>query len=466
MRVGEGRAVGLRLAMIGLLLASLGCVRRTAEPEPFRGPDLEVTLRHYLGSPLAGPRVIEEPEVSGPFRPVRITLYALEGFPESDFSPVATWTHLIATEGDRLPLRAAPQILRNASLSDDPERVRALRERLESGDLGGWERLSESHGVLAPGVTLEIAARTPPWPEDIGFEEPRFTVSITDPEDRESLLIGLAAEGLGEVLLPEEEELEVAAMPEEKEEEPPEPISEIPIGELVLLDVAGPEAVVGFLGRSPFLAAARGLFLVIEVGPAPGEGSPEAAALEPAIVRCRFDVEETARQAIELATVLRPASPVGPRFQRSQFRPAVATSRERRSLAFVARTVGARFSEDVALSAPDVIVGEAIRRGQNELGSLDRWPDREGLAMILERTAYEAVLGEIGTIGSRPGLESLVLRHAGELVRHPALIEEILRKSRHAADPAAAAHPGERDLPRGQLARSPASGPRLPRPGR
>jgi len=207
-------------------------------------------------------------------------------------------------------------------------------------------------------------------------------------------------------------------------------------GELVLLDadaLKGRNRLV-FLLPSPFPRDwPRALAVGVEVSAAPDASDPHHEAWRRAVARCRDDLAAAG------------PSPA-PSLQEPGSSGLAAvldglTWRERRrdALDSLARTAGADLTRDLLYILPSGLLRSLAETVHDLAGSERR---RKGvddfsmatLAWILDRTAVRLLAGELDRESISPELEAILVRHAGEVARHPDLIKEFADAAKNRKD--------------------------------
>ena len=409
-----------------LVLALGAC--RGAPPAPPPAPLLppgwraerEVLAGTSLSGALPSPAPAEEPAARS--WSVRVRLVALEHAPAAELLPLAGRSELVLDLERVDPLVATLRLLGDAAVAPG-DQARALVAEVEAGAAGRWEEAALVEGVLAPGTTLRATVLAvervkEPWnflrehPE-LGPVEKRLAVQVEHAGDAPRIALALDDVAAGRE--------ETAPEDVVRGERPPS--APALRHELVLLrdrpELGG--APLALLVPSPFESGAAGAWLVevAVLGPPASEAELEER---------RLALEED-RPALEAATQALEASarPVTPEETRAR-RLASAVSglgeaEDTRAILLHAASAagGAPLTTDLALVAEDELLGRFVD-ALVAAGVPDAAPER--LGWELEGAALR-FLADQALAGTLPApLEGVLLRHAGELARSPAVLTQ------------------------------------------
>jgi hypothetical protein len=424
----------LTLFMLVATATLVAACASTPPPPPFRGPPIDLDITHFAGSPLSGP--VDEGADEGALDAVAVTVLALERLPDDLLGAASLATDLIVAPADvnmLLPVGRLSRDARYGARAADREQFQA---RLASGDLGRTVTVGVARGAAGAGITsrFAITAREerlhPDRPVSV---RPRLTLLLrgegpsvaTGPLRLAVVLDGLIAEEAES-----DEPIALAGDAGTEDEAPAAPRRRVVREESILLrSEPGDEGhCITVVIPTPFdPAGGAALAVLLDVTPTPGPDSPDAALHRDAIARCRREVVDAAARARTETSRGVPPSNVWPGLGATLG--TADAPPPRRSLAFLARSTGAPFAEDLALAATDELVAAFGQSVFEALATAPEWPERDALAWILEREAYRRIAEELVSSGRAPALESLLVRHLGEVGRHPALMEELLLES-------------------------------------
>ncbi len=433
------RVFSSSVAVAILSLASIGCVTPDPAPGPLPIPELVTSVRHVGGSPYfeaAHQGELSEGEAH-PFL-VRVDLVALEFFPEEAFEPLADQVRMISVTRDDAPLLPASRLTSGARMGSAPSRE-LLREALEKEEFGRQAHLTSFIAALRPGVTAvfeSIDAAASPHPHTWEPVVRRGELRIQRPwaaeqppaEPGPDIRVVLALEDLVEPL-PDDVELD------EGTSRPPQP----PVlqREEILLDPRSFERTDSFviIFASPFRQGeARALAAIVDIADSRFLTKTDTLFLEEALARCDTDLKGW----IPLSTLPAgsPAEFSGPGIDAALARLAVP-GQTRGALLFLADATDASLTRDLALAAADIHVDvaaesllDAIDRtsaGDSAASALD---NAAGLGWLIEKTIYKLLIEYARNDAMSPELEGALIRHAGELGRHPSDLDDALDRSR------------------------------------
>lgn len=411
--------------LLFLLLAAImadwiltGCTTPPRTPLPLRPVTLVSHVTHHAGSPLDGPgnRSPESPALASALR-VRFAVFGLEKMPGHAFSPLGASSRLVVEESDS-PLLPAVRLASGTRFTTCPDAA-AFQKALASLQSGRNRLLATEWGVLPAGTTSVLALTgDSAFPRNRRRPPPcRIRVMVHRPKGPSPNDVLQAALGM--------QVLANAASHSAQDR-----------GELVLVDA---DALKGrnhlvFLLPSPFPRDwPRALAVGVEVTAAPDSSDPFLTAWKQAVSRCQDD----------LAAAAPPSAPSG----REPGPPGLAavldglTWRERRrdALDSLARAAGADLTRDLLYILPSGIL-RSLAEEVHDLAGSER--SREGsdgismdtLAWFLDRTAVRLLAGKLDQESLSPELEAILVRHTGEVARHPDLIKEFADAARNRKD--------------------------------
>jgi hypothetical protein len=380
-----------RPAVVLLLLAAcLGACKSPPEPPPpFVGPAVETEVTHFVGSPVSGPRAGAAIPPDAMFHQVLVRLYAVERYPEDYGVPAASRARLVvARRGHDRPLLAAARATERVRIGLGKRERGIFLEALRNRRWGRRVRLGTLRGALTSGLTSMFSVRSAAGLVRVQVHRGAADLALVAKDVQVALVAGAA---------------EACLVESERE------------GEVHVLTAVFP---------SPFPdGTGEALAAVVEISPPP-TGSTKRDAHREAVAR---SIEDAARAAAD-RTGLEPIEvPVW-----TGLADALAgldsPSTRRGALAYLARETGASFAEDLALSAPEAVVSDVAER----VAGAERPDAPSALGFLIEHAAFRAACAATEAGDAR--CEALLLTRAGEVGRHPALLEELLGKAGHVED--------------------------------
>lgn len=420
------RAIFSSAAVSLLLFLSGGCVSPEPAPGPLPVPELVTSVRHLAGSPyFEAAYGGEVPDEDQNAFLVRVDLVALEFFPDNAFEPLADQVRMISVTGDTVPLLPASRLTRGARMGSAPTRE-ALRALFEEEDFGRQAHIATLFAALRPDVTaafesLELIASPHPhtWEPIVRRSELRLQ-RPTGEESRE-LRIVLALEDLVEPAIEGDEDPDDTAL---RRQEPA-----VLQREEILLDprtIDGSDFFV-LLFSSPFgQGAVKALAAIVEIADRTAIGGTDTLRLEEALTRCAAELNEHPAATSADPDPSRKFTWLG--LESALGRLAVP-GQTRGALLYLADATDAALSRDLALAADDVHVDVVAESLLDAIGHTP--PDNAaGLGWLLEQTTYRLLTEYARNEGMTPELEGALVRHAGELGRHPSDLDDAVMQSR------------------------------------
>lgn len=167
---------------------------------------------------------------------------------------------------------------------------------------------------------------------------------------------------------------------------------------------------------------------LIEVRSPPPEGTDGSAAHAVLLQQCQDALLAAANGAEDGQ---RPG--VGRRGLEDAIRLLPSPTHKRRALLHLGRETGSLLIEDLALSASDVVLDRLAYAIANEhLAPLS--VEADGLGWRLEKTAYQLLTEPASSDLTSPDLEAILIRHTGEVGRHPSVLREVVSEVTSMAD--------------------------------
>jgi hypothetical protein len=429
-RTIESRARTVLAALTAIALGA--CATSRVEPPPFVGPAVALETTHFPGTPLSGP--VPTADVPDALDAVAVRVVALETLPDDLLGLASVDTDLIVAPPDAETLLPAGRLSRNARYSHRPADRAELLSRLERGDLGRTVELGSARGAVGAGTTVRFAITATEerlHPERPEIVRPRLTVLVRGEEGSVAagpIRLALVLDGL---VAEEAAPAEATALVEDAgDAEPPAAPRRVVREEtLVLGSEPGEDGHrITLVVPTPFdPAGGAAIAVLLDVSPPPPDGAPGADAHREAAERGRREIADAAARARTERQHGVPPGAVWPGLGES-----LGTGEApppRRTLAFLARTTGAPFTEDVALAAPADLIRTLGQGVFDALRDAATWPEPDALAWLLERETYRRILAETLGEGASPSLEALLVRHLGEVGRHASLVEELIAGS-------------------------------------
>jgi hypothetical protein len=421
-------------------VAIAGC--RTPEPlPPYQGPSVTSGVRYFAGGILLdasaegpSPRIDE-------FYPVTVRFLALEepardgGTKES----IGSEARLLADYVEESPLQPLARITAGSRVAFGDEAAQ-LREAIISGDFGRSAEAAQLGGGLPAGVTavfelaeklpatrdpsLHVAPerrvevhlhRRPRKPDDGGAasstsEEVRIALVVQGPTPARPV-VGAGNVPVGPASALEEESSENAAA-----------------REFVLLDpLPGGEASLLAWVPSPFAGERPGsIVAVVAIQPSRQQSLISLVKEDPAL----------ARAFTELAMSGTSPAPPAPRAGPTPL-PGIASALEalgspfaqRIGILLLARETDAALAQDLALSADEKLIAKLAASVRREITGASAPPDRARIGFLLESRSITVLLEEMSKERLVPGLQTVLLVHAGQAGAQAASLEDVLRGS-------------------------------------
>ncbi|MFT4538066.1 MAG: hypothetical protein ACI841_002078 [Planctomycetota bacterium] len=442
-----------RLAFLCLLaLACQSAPPPAPAPVPLLLPaDMQVSVGHYFGSILGGPRpqpLAASPSMSSaeewsdtPVTGSELIVHArvlyLDELPVDDLQSLASKTLLVASPQDDRPIRGASMLAIGAGYSES-ETAAGLFGSWSAGAAGRSTTAHEYEGSLPSGLTWTLSFDLDElivdpdnflgeWP-DRGSVRKRLRIALERPEDG---AMGELTFGLGV------SDLAPGSNEEDSEPRPPAEGGR-PLGKRLQHEWILPDLVPTIDGSpllvvlpSPFATGeGRAFALLLELKSAASgqEATEEQQAKQAAAEQLAWlDVQSTEEPEGEEDSSL---ALVGPKVRGLLHAfAAVSTAQNERELRapllHVSHASSAPLTRDLSLIADE----ETLR------GWVDRIPqdalsaNAEAIAWRLERSAW-LYLAARSMKDSLPfELESMVLRHAGEVGRYPSTIEDAAKRA-------------------------------------
>jgi hypothetical protein len=383
----------------------LAACRSAPPPAPLLPPPLACDVIHFPGTVLSGPRPDPHPAETATVQTALVLDCAatwLADPPLGGLTPIASSARLIVGSRNSQLLWPAADLdvtdVRIAEGAAAEEFCAALAEQRSDGVIS----LFAGRGVVPPGVTARFAA-----------------ASSGAAEGSAGVQVGREVDGSLSVAVVLQRESSVSVVPDK---------------EIALLGAAPP------VGGPPLVVVVPSFFdpgaLVLRIAlrePEPGDAEQDAA-----FARCLAQLQRAQAHTESAAAVLDPAS------ARALAIAAVlhdlgSTSAPRSLLLHLAEDGSlAPLALDLGLSGADDAIARWTTRiiaAVEAAGGAERVArDREGLAWILERTAYEMLAEGLERDDLPVEQLGMLARHAGEAGCFPGTLDEVLASVRNRAE--------------------------------
>ncbi|MFT7663312.1 MAG: hypothetical protein ACI87A_001536 [Planctomycetota bacterium] len=408
-----------RASFFLVLTLGFAACRSTPEPKPLVAPALDFTVRHYTGSPLAGPTsfaVDEEnaPKVGAEKSPwfVDCRVIFLEDMPVGELEPLATRTRLIAAARGEDPVLTST-LLTAGALVGIGKRADEFIESIEEENFGRFMELGAPAAAIPVGVSAWFKATAEEWIDvpDLGLLKKVVSIYVS----RE-----VASDEAPSVVLSVEDLADSSGEDDGKSlQETPAVLATLR-RELICLDDRPQldEETLVLVFPSPFGNATGALVAVLNVVGVADESRDEVLA------QCISDLEFEQTKAEVIEKDRAAVRTLGSAFQ------ALDLARYHRSgLLYLASNTGAALVEDLALSSDDVALAAFVRMLKNENSDLENdHTAQTGWELDCQAFRFLANL-QIESPPLPPELLGILLRYTGEVGRYPGLVQEIVSNS-------------------------------------
>ncbi len=396
------------------------------------GSMLQYDVSYFEGSPLSG----DKPADSHSLRledtfGIIVTFVAMNPWSENTLEPVASQTQMITVLPANTAVTAVAQLMKRARVGviqsetqfleqitvknpDVPLPVETLCGILPNG-VGARFRILERPTVDSGAIrTLEIQLRRR-LPQEPESQEPSATGI--------SLEISLVATGIPKpVALPDGDNV---ASSGKEQKQSVSAVTSMLTTETILLtpQVLQEQDRLAIVLSSPFTGEEIAAFAaLIEVKPPPQKGTAEAVAYTALLKQC---------QDYLLAAAEVSGRKEGPQFDagRQGIEDAIqllqSPAHKQRALLYLTQETGAPLMEDIALSATDIVVDQLAQAITNEYVSGSSF-ETDKLGWRLEKVTYQLLVKLMSADQPSPELEAILIRHTGEVGRHPSVLEEMI----------------------------------------
>jgi hypothetical protein len=423
-----------------LLLAGALAGCRAPEPlPPYEGPAVTAGARYFTGGILLDASAATGPSpLSADFSPVTVRFISVEDAPRDTGADEALVSKArLLAESAEAPLRPLPGITAGSRVAFGDGAAR-LGEAIASGSVRRSVEVARLEGCLLSGVTAVFELGGEPAVTTDGRRiEPRVEVHLHRTAAAPG---GDAPAGGGEVRVALVVQGRVSPPGSDASGNEPggsaagtgsamddEPSAAAAVRELVLLDPlpAGEASFLAWL-PSPFAAERReSLAAAVEIRAPRRQDLLALTREEPALARTLAEL------ALEGASPAPSPARTGPTPL-----PGLASALEalgsplsqRLGILLLARETGARLAEDFALTAGEDLVAKLSRAARLDLSGPTP-PDRARTGFVLESRSIETLLEAMSREKLAPGLQTILLVHAGQAGAQAASLEDALRGS-------------------------------------
>ena len=423
------------------LVLSAGCgTGSKAPPSPSAVSRLQYDVSYFGPSPSSDREAADSNSLHLDGSPgITVTFLAMNQWPPTTLEPVEAQAQMITVFPTSSPVIAVAGLLRRARigvvqnetqiLGESPERrggaflSRTTLQGVLPADVGASFRVFDRPQADSGAIPrLEIHVRQGPAQEQ-GTEERPTTVA--------SLEISLVATGeLKEAALPEADSSAGSGKGQAQS-------TLAASGVLATETISLKPQNLSEQGRwavilpSPFqLDGIAAFAALIEVMPAPQKGTAEAVAYEALLGKCRSSLQMAAEKNREQKG---PQFAAGRRGMEDALRLLHSLTQRRQALLYLASETRSPLIEDVALSATEVVIERLAHVVDTECESGPAW-ETGTLGWRLQKTAYLLLAELMSAEQMRPELEAIVMRHTGEVGRHPAVLKEMVADAASSED--------------------------------
>jgi len=417
---------------------TLGC-KSKPEQRPLPLPPAALSVTHYAGTPLSGPRDANVAE----FTPdqawsAKVTFVALEAMPSTAaLEPISTRVRLVSAARSGVPVVPSGRLTQGVRLISLDVAARFMAD-LSAGKYGEATSIATMQGALPPGgVTAEfIAADVEPIAKSawgsaalrqiaIDIARPPASTPATAPSTLplDQVQISISVDDL----LAANASAQPAELAEESSPAPTTAPVNPPVlqSERALLDPIPIEGQQQFALFIPFrfdAARSRAVVAVIEVATSANDAQHAQAC-----TKCAEDLKHSASLAAARPQIAMLGSNSWATVLSALDALAQPGPRRRAALVFLCEESNASISEDMAMIVDEPTLGKLsdsivskARGAKSQLKPAD-------IGWILDKSSFEMLAEQTSTGKIAPELVSVLTIHAGEAGRHPASMDEILR---------------------------------------
>lgn len=456
-------------AVVFAVFAAGGCMQQQQPPPaPMPAPSAAVSLTHFAGTALSGPRPATAAVVATPALRVDVEWMAVERLPEqtdggrsdAGLTPLGSSARLVLATRDRQPVLSMSRLTSEVRWATG-NAAASLVAAIAKGAYGQTASMLRQQTALPPEVTLDVravpggiagvAASTDtavPVIEVVLQHVPAVGAggaavgakpAATTAPVRGAVELAVAVQDYA-APIEEQQELAMNAPADPKKtkgkdrakapqpaEAPPKPpgqnVLTREIAVLPPLKLAGGEQLIVLVMPSNFGGSpAKGLVAVVRVAPAADD--PSTQKLLAAVIA---DVRKQGDLATGRATASATSQPtVWPGYE-----PALATldraDARRRAMVYLAGQTNAKLCGDVALVADDATLQQIAADARASAAAAKPPYTPEALGWLLDRASLAWCARLSGENRLPPELAAVLSTYAGEAGRRPASLEEMLR---------------------------------------
>jgi len=423
--------------MSWMIVLSAACRPDLKTPStPLPGSDLQYGVSYFKGSSGADGNSLSIEDSRG----ITVTVVAMSRWHENTLKPVASQTRMITVFPASTAVAAVPRLMREARLGILQSRTQFWGQIAVKGSEAPlpMERL---HGILPHGVGAVFRIAEKPTSDSGAIRMLEIQLRrrlVPEPERKRSsapsvsLEVSFVATGHLTSAAGGPETDDIASSGKAQGSSMPDVAGMLTTEMIVLMpqDLQEQDRL-AFVLPSPFeVAGLVGFAVLIEVESPPPEGTTEAAAYAALWKQCQDRLLVAVGAGEEHAG---PPFDAGRRGIEDALRLLPSPTHKQRALLYLAQETAAPLLEDVTLSATDIVVDHLAHAVTNECRSGPTF-ETAALGWRLERTAYQLVVKLLSVDQPSPDLEAILIRHAGEVGRHPSVLQEMVSEAANLED--------------------------------
>ena len=427
-------------ATMALLLIG-GCASRKPPAAPFAAPQVELSVDHFMGSPLSGPVVVKAlpaSDLPGALD-VRVTLVALERAGREALSSLTSSSRLIVVTRSGVPVRASSRLVQAAGIADGDVGA-GLRGRIEETGTSAFGRTAVIGALRAatpPGATARMIVAEPTEVVN-GLGRParrHIELMFHRVDEKSPLQVAVVMEDL---LAPPAPIIDTT--PNEKKTEgdrtdkaAPEPATPseppAPLREMVVLDRPAFADHDSFVLMLPFQFDKTGGQVVAALVDLDLGGAADAAKAE-LYAKCMADLRSASALAATRPYLEPLDSPEWPGLS-AALDSMGAPGTPRQAMVFLGVSTGVEVFEDFALVADDDLRRALAAKIYAKLGAPSQVRTKAALAWVLENATFELFSERSASATLPEELSAVLARHAGEAGRHPGALDDALKTAKN-----------------------------------
>lgn len=406
------------LCAIAAALFLAGCAEKKppAAPAPLVSAPPPLQATH-----LPGGVIVRTPAPSPPYddpMAIHVSYYATDHMPPVPGISIGGTTRLIIVDQAEAPLRPSAELTRNAMLIDNAGR---LAESLAAASPAFAVPLGQVDGLLPRGITFSTRLDDPASGHDPASVMPtrryvRLDVSRAAPAASPATTRAVATTAPVGPRLQLAVTMAGAASPQASIRR-----------ETAVLDTAVPASGRPFAVAVPFsLTGSRAGAIVIVVELTSLDGRTPSPDL---LARVGRDLKQGAAATRPTGQLALTEASANASFVAGVLPGLMREDRQRASLAFLADSVDAPLTRDLAIASDDKTLSLLCDRVIANLTAGGASFDRDGVAWILENASLRLLAEQQSARTLPKPLEAVLAIHAGEAGRHEGSIDEILKNA-------------------------------------